>query len=177
VSARGVHTKLINCQLYLLRAKQIRWKVETQKYLLNSEMNSTGVQVVLVNLLLLIAGGECISCFNCSSVNDNYCPAEMSHHDEGIVQYVNCAGIYEAQYCVKTTGVNGGSLGTTRFCSSRDVGNYCEYIQRPGDSLEYRSCVYTCSSDGCNDAHGLFISPKILFAISILGLCVFRFLN
>jgi len=130
----------------------------------------------LLSLLLFTAGGECISCFNCSSVNDNYCPAEMSHHDEGIVPYVSCSGIYEAQYCVKTTGVNGGSLGTTRFCSSRDVGNYCEYIQRPGDSLEYRSCVYTCSSDGCNAAHSLTTAPVLAALAPVVALTARRLL-
>jgi len=133
------------------------------------------ILATLLNLFLIIAGGECISCFNCSSVNDNYCPAEMTHHDEGIVPYVSCAGIYEAQYCVKTTGVNGGSLGTTRYCSSRDVGNYCEYIQRPGDYLEYRSCVYTCSSDGCNEGYTLWASRTFVAAMtSILGLNALR---
>jgi hypothetical protein len=39
----------------------------------------------------------------------------------------------QATYCVKMTGVFEGMLGTKRFCSSRDWGNYCEYIQRPGD--------------------------------------------
>jgi hypothetical protein len=41
--------------------------------------------------------------------------------------------LVQATYCVKMTGVFEGMLGTKRFCSSRDWGNYCEYIQRPGD--------------------------------------------
>jgi len=31
------------------------------------------------------------------------------------------------------SGIFDGKLGTKRFCSSRDWGNYCEYIERPGD--------------------------------------------
>ena len=31
------------------------------------------------------------------------------------------------------TGIFDGKLGTKRFCSSKDWGNYCEYIDRPGD--------------------------------------------
>jgi len=46
-----------------------------------------------------------------------------------------------------------GGLGTKRFCSSLDLGNYCNYIRQPGDELEYRSCVYTCSSNGCNGSN------------------------
>ena len=45
-----------------------------------------------------------------------------------------------------------GGLGVTRYCSSHNLGNYCNYVQRPGDVLEYRTCVYTCDSDGCNSS-------------------------
>ena len=45
------------------------------------------------------------------------------------------------------TGIYLGKMGTKRFCSSRHWGNYCEYIKRPGDAREYRSCVFTCGSD------------------------------
>ena len=43
-----------------------------------------------------------------------------------------------------------GQSGVKRFCSERYLDNYCTYVQRPGDSTEYRSCVYTCEGDGCN---------------------------
>ena len=49
-------------------------------------------------------------------------------------------------------GVFEGKLGTKRFCSSKDWGNYCEYQQRPGDVQEYRSCVLSCSGEHCNAA-------------------------
>lgn len=45
-----------------------------------------------------------------------------------------------------------GGVGTKRFCSAVDLGNRCDYGGLPGDQLEYRTCVYTCSSDGCNPA-------------------------
>ena len=45
----------------------------------------------------------------------------------------DCSHVFEAQYCVKMTGIFEGKLGTKRFCSSRDWGYYCEYIKRPGD--------------------------------------------
>ncbi|XP_076327416.1 UPAR/Ly6 domain-containing protein bou-like [Tachypleus tridentatus] len=49
--------------------------------------------------------------------------------------------------------MHGGEIGTKRYCSSRDLGNFCEYIRRLGDDREYRSCVYTCSADNCNTAN------------------------
>lgn len=67
-----------------------------------------------------------------------------------------------------------GSLGTRRFCSSRDLGNYCEYIRRPGDQREYRSCVYTCTGDGCNGT-GLPSQPNVWFlvAASVLSFLIY----
>jgi len=61
-----------------------------------------------------------------------------------------------------------GSLGSRRFCSERYLDNYCTYVQRPGDQREYRSCVYTCTGDGCNASvslkpfHWLFFSSLII---------------
>ena len=41
--------------------------------------------------------------------------------------------VHNAGHCVKMTGIFDGKLGTKRFCSTRDWGNYCEYVDRPGD--------------------------------------------
>ncbi len=42
-------------------------------------------------------------------MNDNYCPDAMNSDDEEIVELKDCgASLYEAEYCVKTTGVEGG---------------------------------------------------------------------
>lgn len=52
---------------------------------------------------------DAIRCFECSSVNDNYCPDTMNSDDEDIVELKDCgSSLYEAQYCIKTTGVEGG---------------------------------------------------------------------
>lgn len=45
-----------------------------------------------------------------------------------------------------------GGIGAKRFCSSLDLGNYCNYVSQPGDLLNYRTCIYTCKGDGCNPA-------------------------
>ena len=56
-----------------------------------------------------------------------------------------------------------------RFCSSRDWGDYCEYIQRPGDPREYRSCVFTCTDHGCNGSNSLHKASSMAF---LLALCM-----
>lgn len=43
-----------------------------------------------------------------------------------------------------------GGIGAKRFCSSLDLGNYCNYVKQPGDELTYRTCVFTCTGNGCN---------------------------
>ena len=60
--------------------------------------------------------------------------------------YSNCSHVFEARYCVKMTGVYDGKLGTKRFCSSKDWGNYCEYIERPGGEFEFITAYYFCVS-------------------------------
>ena len=50
-------------------------------------------------------------------------------------------------YCV-TLGV----VGTTRFCSSRDMGNQCQFIRYPDHDRIYRACIYTCRGNECNTA-------------------------
>ncbi|RWS08844.1 uncharacterized protein B4U79_00290 [Dinothrombium tinctorium] len=77
--------------------------------------------------------------------------------------------VYDAQYCIKTTGIFEGDRGTQRFCSSRDMGNYCEYVGRKGDDREYRSCIYTCSSNECNFSFRIKAFHCLLLFIVILN--------
>lgn len=58
-----------------------------------------------------------------------------------------------------------GQLGTKRFCSARDWGNYCEWVRRPGDEREYRACVFTCWGDGCNSAPTHTPTPMVLLLL------------
>ena len=67
------------------------------------------------------------------------------------------------------TGIFEGKLGTKRFCSSRDWGNYCEYISRPGDIQEYRSCVFSCGTNDCNRGVGTAVaSASLVFLAALL---------
>lgn len=59
-----------------------------------------------------------------------------------------------------------GGIGAKRFCSSLDLGNYCNYVKQPGDILEYRTCVFTCTGDGCNSSNHL-LSTKYQYLPSI----------
>merc|ERR1739844_288214 len=83
-----------------------------------------------------------IDCYSCDSSSDFSCSEFWDPSlDVNKQYYSDCSEVYDAKYCVKMTGVFDGKLGTKRFCSSRDWGDYCEYIQRPGDPREYRSCI------------------------------------
>ncbi|XP_070163703.1 UPAR/Ly6 domain-containing protein bou isoform X2 [Polyergus mexicanus] len=91
-----------------------------------------------------------LDCYQCASEDEWKCM------DSGLVKNAlmptNCSHVYDARYCVKSIGRFGGGIGTKRFCSAVDMGNYCDYVKQPGDKLTYRTCVYTCTGHGCNPA-------------------------
>lgn len=60
-----------------------------------------------------------------------------------------------------------GGIGAKRFCSSKDLGNYCHYVQNKGDEMEYRSCIFTCSTDGCNGSSSQYMSSLAIAATAI----------
>ncbi|GFU34739.1 uncharacterized protein NPIL_545041 [Nephila pilipes] len=124
------------------------------------------IVICLYLLTAVIHKSSAIYCFQCNSNEETYC-SEVFNREGLILEPTVCDGIHEAKYCVKATGMYEGTIGTRRFCSSRHHGNYCEYVRRPGDEREYRSCVYTCSSDSCNEASSISKS-KILFILSFI---------
>ncbi|XP_067208909.1 UPAR/Ly6 domain-containing protein bou isoform X2 [Linepithema humile] len=83
----------------------------------------------------------------------------------------NCSHVHDARYCIKSIGRYGGGIGTKRFCSSAHLGNYCDYVKQPGDKLTYRTCVYTCSTDGCNSAKS-FVPSTVYTWIMPMALLV-----
>ncbi|KFM75035.1 hypothetical protein X975_08902, partial [Stegodyphus mimosarum] len=109
--------------------------------------------------LIIVRKSSAIYCYQCNSNEETYC-AEVFNRDRLALEPNLCDGIHEAKYCIKATGMYEGTIGTRRFCSSRHHGNYCEYVRRPGDEREYRSCVYTCYSDGCNG--GTIVSKSVV---------------
>merc|ERR1712218_3531 len=129
---------------------------------------SVGIFTILSSL---INRSESIWCYNCDSSSDFSCSEFWDPSlDVNQPYYSNCTSVYDAKYCVKMTGVFDGKLGTKRMCSSRDMGNYCEYIQRPGDPREYRSCVFTCTQHGCNKGSiSVKGSLSLLFGIYVIS--------
>ncbi|XP_059482299.1 U-scoloptoxin(05)-Cw1a [Neocloeon triangulifer] len=135
-------------------------------------MGPSAVLVTLAVVLLVRPAAADINCYQCSSTDheDPYlCPETFN--DEGdpdgyLPPAQSCSQVHGASYCIKQTGRFEGGLGTKRFCSALDLGNYCNYVRQPGDDKEYRSCVFTCSSDGCNPgARTLPLAPLLLLPI------------
>ena len=121
-------------------------------YCFPSPMHVTAILGCL-QLLFMLNGNfvEAIWCYQCNSANNFTCTEKWDPNLPTSLQYyINCKEVFDSNYCIKMTGIFDGKLGTKRFCSSKNWGNYCEYIKRPGDTQEYRSCVFSCSLSGCN---------------------------
>ncbi|XP_045494424.1 U-scoloptoxin(05)-Sm1a isoform X2 [Colias croceus] len=112
--------------------------------------------------------GYSIECYQCNSTGDMECGDGLMNLDGGILRATPCDQVYNAQYCVKEIG----GIGTKRFCSSLDLGNQCKYVQQPGDKLEYRTCIYTCTTDGCNSAITMKLSAMLLMLALFVYKCV-----
>lgn len=127
-----------------------------------------------VVLIALIEAANSINCYQCKST-DHVDPFQCGEYmtEDIDLEPTPCDKVYEAAYCIKHTGRFEGGLGTKRFCSSKDLGNYCNYIKQPGDILEYRSCVYTCNTDGCNTSGSL---KSVGFVIVLLTVAAVRYL-
>ncbi|XP_060527325.1 uncharacterized protein LOC132702597 [Cylas formicarius] len=112
--------------------------------------------------------GGSIQCYQCAASKTMDCSDLMVHM--GGIEPQSCDHVFEAQYCIKTTSLDGG-IGAKRFCSSLDLGNYCNYVQGPGDKLMYRTCVFTCTGDGCNRGVS-FRNVNIYILLSVITFTV-----
>ncbi|CAH1106120.1 unnamed protein product [Psylliodes chrysocephalus] len=115
-----------------------------------------------------------LNCYQCSGSDpkDPFQCNEWLSSDIDIEPQA-CDNVYAAKYCIKHVGRFEGGIGAKRFCSSLDLGNYCNYVKQPGDILDYRTCVYTCTGDGCNPANNL--KPySVLSFVTALGIFIFR---
>nr|ATU82912.1 secreted Mys2-like protein [Pristhesancus plagipennis] len=122
---------------------------------------------ILILFIGYLRSVSCILCYQCNST-DLQDPFQCQEFlgDDIDIQPMPCDEVYGAAYCIKHTGRFEGGIGTRRYCSSVDMGNYCNYIKQPGDQREYRSCKFTCDTDGCNSASIQTISASVLAAIS-----------
>lgn len=106
---------------------------------------------IILTMIIVISPATAIYCYECDSATNFSCSEFWDPTLPVTKQYLtDCSRVYNAQYCIKMSGVFEGKLGTKRFCSSKTWGDYCEYIKRPGDIQEYRSCVFSCSTNACN---------------------------
>ncbi|GFT46588.1 uncharacterized protein NPIL_488021 [Nephila pilipes] len=124
---------------------------------------SVGILVVFG----LITPGLCIECYRCNSTGNLDCLEKFMYPNP--LRTEPCSDVFEAQYCIKTTGIYKGEIGTRRFCSSRDLGNFCEFITH-ADKREYKGCVYTCGTDGCNTAPTNFRAPLLTGLIAFISI-------
>ncbi|CAL1677670.1 unnamed protein product [Lasius platythorax] len=130
------------------------------------------IGTLLLILSLLTKTGYSIRCYQCKSIsakNPFQCNEFLTSDMD--LQPGSCDDVYGAQYCVKHVGRFEGGIGTKRFCSAVDLGNYCDYVRQPGDKLTYRTCVYTCTGDGCNPATS-FVPNATHTWITSVGLLV-----
>lgn len=134
------------------------------------KLSSVRATCLTISLLFIVKNTAGIRCFQCDSTSERTCAEALPQHH--VLFADSCDNIQEAQFCVKMTGLFEGELGTKRFCSARDWGNYCEWVRRPGDEREYRACVFTCWGDSCNAAHHALVPtlmvtllPPLLFML------------
>ncbi|KAI8424217.1 hypothetical protein MSG28_002791 [Choristoneura fumiferana] len=133
-------------------------------------MTSSNKYLLLLCLTLTTwKTGLAIECYQCNSSTTMECGDGLMHLDGGVLKPTSCEHVFDAQYCIKHTG----GISTKRYCSSLDLGNYCNYVQQPGDKLEYRTCIYTCGADGCNTATSLPTSTVVPF---LIGFNIFRYM-
>ncbi|XP_023311420.1 uncharacterized protein LOC108917234 [Anoplophora glabripennis] len=130
------------------------------------------VVVCFVFCALLVGSSVALNCYQCSGSD----PEKPFQCNEWLTSDIDiqpepCDNVYGAKYCVKHVGRFEGGIGAKRFCSSLDLGNYCNYVQQPGDILTYRTCIFTCAGDGCNPSASIKPTYTLL---APLGLLIFR---
>ncbi|XP_035786518.1 U-scoloptoxin(05)-Cw1a-like isoform X1 [Anopheles albimanus] len=108
-----------------------------------------------VFLMAAVQSATAISCYTCNTTDSTtpfQCSEWFERFDKPDLKPVDCSNVYGAKFCIKHIGRFEDGIGAKRYCSSRDLGNYCNYVRNPGDQIEYRSCIFTCDTDGCNGA-------------------------
>lgn len=125
-------------------------------------------QKLLLQCILLIAALSSVMAINCyvcdaSDTNSPFqCGEWFERFDEPDLEPQNCSNVHDAKFCIKHVGRFEGGIGAKRFCSSKDLGNYCDYVRNKGDRMDYRSCIYTCNTEGCNGASSVRLTQLLL---------------
>ncbi|XP_016938889.2 UPAR/Ly6 domain-containing protein bou [Drosophila suzukii] len=127
-----------------------------------------GLCLLMSLQMLTVSGIECYVCDTSDTEHPFQCGEWFERYDEPDIQPQNCSSVHGAQFCVKHVGRFEGGIGAKRFCSSKDMGNYCDYVRNKGDRMDYRSCIYTCDTDGCNAAGRLELEWGVAAALLTL---------
>ncbi|CUT99556.1 expressed protein [Echinococcus multilocularis] len=98
-----------------------------------------------------------LNCYVCNSSVDPGCldSGFQAHIINSDVQPLPC-NVRDSQFCIKTTTIYGAIMGTTRFCSSKSLGDQCQYVDFPDHDRIYQACVFTCEEDACNASSSRF---------------------
>ncbi|KAH8420417.1 hypothetical protein KR009_010084 [Drosophila setifemur] len=130
--------------------------------------------LVLLSSMITVSAIECYVCDTSDTEQPFQCGEWFERYDQPDIQPQNCSSVHGAQFCVKHVGRFEGGIGAKRFCSSKDLGNYCDYVRNKGDRMDYRSCIYTCDTDGCNAAPSLAGNGKWGVAVALTGALLLR---
>ncbi|XP_055687506.1 U-scoloptoxin(05)-Sm1a isoform X2 [Lutzomyia longipalpis] len=134
------------------------------------------ILVCFLTLLAVFRTVASIRCYVCNATDTSspfQCGELFERYDTPDIEPQDCSDVHGAQYCVKHIGRFEGGIGAKRFCSSKDLGNYCNYVQNVGDRMEYRSCIFTCSTDGCNLSSTLRSSHVFIAISTVISLVLF----
>lgn len=133
----------------------------------------TKIFTILLIFVIYVGRVHSIQCYQCTSTNNTH-PFQCNEifTSDVDIEPESCDGIFGARFCVKHVGRFEGGVGTKRFCSTSNLGNYCNYVRQQGDKLMYRTCVFTCDSDGCNSVPALTSMP-VVCVLSFLLLILF----
>nr|AHD24742.1 boudin [Schmidtea mediterranea] len=138
------------------------------------------MQEKFIYILLIFIGlfelNHALTCFQCNSTKDSDCLENFQYYGTNSLIPISCP-VDRSRFCIKTTGVFGSVVGVTRFCSSMDMGNQCQYLPFFDHDRTYRGCVYTCLGDNCNSANRIFhlnsfISITFIAAFWMISFCI-----
>ncbi|VDK23073.1 unnamed protein product [Taenia asiatica] len=130
-------------------------------------------------IFFLVHFAICLNCFVCNSSVDPGClDGEFQAHILNLDVRPSPCSVRDAKFCIKTTTIYGGKrlnqfyvsaiMGTTRFCSSKHLGDQCQYVDFPDHDRIYQACVFTCENDACNAARSRLRDLCVCFVFLII---------
>ncbi|CAO1305395.1 unnamed protein product [Diamesa hyperborea] len=132
--------------------------------------------IISISIFLAIfKSASAIECYICNATDTSspfQCGEWFDRYDIPDIKPISCDSVHGAKYCIKHTGRFEGGIGAIRYCSSNDLGNYCDYVQNKGDKMEYRSCVYTCDTDGCNHSSTITASMSFVALLATITMLI-----